>query len=170
MLHTLKSRPRCSGCRIRNSSRSRSRSTFSRSRSSILWLLSMTCHSHLMRNDLDLCLFLWYFWLGVNLPIEEPPCLLRGILDLDLPRSRFFANFEQHQSNGRACPSAVFWPQIARIETLISVWIAVQYAVYNRLPFGFKKFDYGVCGPIKGIQMRKQIYNVYIYYIYMRRK
>ena len=71
--------------------------------------------------DDDLCLFLYYFWLGVNLPIEEPPCLLRGILDLDLPRSIFFANFEQHQSFGRVCPSAVFWPLIARIETLISV-------------------------------------------------
>ena len=71
--------------------------------------------------DLDLCLFLWYFWLGVNLPIKEPPCLLRGILDLDLPRSRFFDNFEQHQSLGRVCPSAVFWPQIVRIETSESV-------------------------------------------------
>ena len=61
--------------------------------------------------DLDLCLFQWYFWLGVNLPIEEPACLLRGILDLDLPRARFFANFEQHKSFGRVCPSSVFWPQ-----------------------------------------------------------
>ena len=71
--------------------------------------------------DLDLCLFLWGFWLGVNLPIEELPCLLRGILDLDLLRYRFFANFEQHQSFGRVCLSAVFWPQIVRIETAISV-------------------------------------------------
>ena len=71
--------------------------------------------------DQDLCHFLWYFWLGVNLPIKEPPCLLRGILDLDLPRSTFFANFKQHQSFGRVCPSAVFWPQIVRIETSISV-------------------------------------------------
>ena len=58
--------------------------------------------------DLDLCRVLWYFWLGVNLPIEEPPCLLRGILDLDLPRSRFFANFEQHQPFGRVCQSVGF--------------------------------------------------------------
>ena len=71
--------------------------------------------------DLDLSLVLWYFWLVVNLPIEEPPCLLRVILDLDLPRSRFFANFEQHQSFGRICPSAMFWPQIVRIETSKSV-------------------------------------------------
>ena len=48
---------------------------------------------------LDLCLFLWYFWLVVNLPIEEPPCLLRGILDLDLPRSRFFVNFERSEGS-----------------------------------------------------------------------
>ena len=91
--------------------------------------------------DLDLCLFLWYFWLGVNLPIEEPPCLLRGILDLDLPRSIFFANFEQHQSFGRVCPSAVFWPQIVRIETS-----PFSMSCIRRLPFFFKKFDYGVCG------------------------
>ena len=71
--------------------------------------------------DLDLCLFLWYFWLGVNLPIKEPPRPLQGILYLDLRRSRFFANFEQHQSFGRVCSSAVFWPQIVQMETSKSV-------------------------------------------------
>ena len=59
-------------------------------------------------------------------------------------------------SNSINRPSAVFRPQILRIEASKSVRIAVQYAVNSRLPFGFKKFDYGVCGPMKGVQMRKQ--------------
>ena len=67
--------------------------------------------------SLDGDLFLWYFCLGVNLPFEEPPCLLRGILDLDLDSLLI----EQHQSFGRVCSSAVFWPQIVRIETSKSV-------------------------------------------------